>query len=178
MKRHVVALQGQSSMLSIHEDRSSSEGEWKFDMAFWKVWEIELVTEQWPCSPPELFPILLKQVNVQSCGKWGLIDLVFPVWKRSIKNLEMRATAVSGVPAALLATVEGLLNWGLILLAQMLPEHSPGIPLGWWAQSVKWWKDDFVPVITVCKLLSSDCKGSNFLIMLVPRCLMVDVLLF
>lgn len=32
--------------------------------------------------------------------------------------------------AALLATVEGLLNWGLILLAQMLPERSPGIPLG------------------------------------------------
>lgn len=100
------------------------------------------------------------------------------IQKASLSQKCAPCTAMSGVDTALLAAALGLLDYRLILLAQMLPEHSPGIPLGWWAQSVKWWKDDFVPVITVCKLLSLDCKGSHFLITLVPRCLMVDVLLF
>lgn len=67
----------------------------------------------------------------------------------------------------------------VIVLAQMLLSHNKQdtmFLLSWWAQSVKWLKIDFVPVITVCKLLSRDCKGSDFLITYILWCLMIGFL--
>ena len=67
----------------------------------------------------------------------------------------------------------------VIVLAQMLHSHNKQdtmFLLSWWAQSVKWLKIDFVPVITVCKLLSRDCKGSDFLITYILWCLMIGFL--
>lgn len=53
-----------------------AEGESKFDMAFLEVWEIQVVTVQWPCPPSELSPIVLKWVNSECSVEWGLFDKV------------------------------------------------------------------------------------------------------
>lgn len=97
--------------------RTSSEGESKFDTAFLEAWEKPL-----PRSDLVLLPncIILYQVNVECFSGRGQEHFT------SEQSKNEGLVRVSGVPAA----VEGLLKERLILLAQMLPEHSPGIPLG------------------------------------------------
>lgn len=64
-----------------------AEGESKFDMAFLEVWEIEVVTVQWPCPPCELSPIVLKWVNCKCSVEWGLFDKVCDLTSNLIQNL-------------------------------------------------------------------------------------------
>lgn len=64
-----------------------AEGESKFDMAFLEVWEIEVVTVQWPCPPCELSPIVLKRVNCKCSVEWGLFDKVCDLTSDLIQNL-------------------------------------------------------------------------------------------
>lgn len=101
--------------------------------------------------------------------------------RKGRRKKEMATQGLSGSRRVL----ENALRWivlehkRVIVLAQMLLSHNKQdtmFLLSWWAQSVEWLKIDFVPVITVCKLLSQDCKGSDFLITYILWCLMIGFL--